>query len=47
LASILTALEILSGIRHLMHNSALLIARIVHYLHIPALLDIHGEQEKH
>jgi hypothetical protein len=42
LASFLTALGILSGIRHLLHNSALLIARIVRYFHIPALLDIHG-----
>jgi hypothetical protein len=33
---------ILSGIRHLLQNSALLIARIVRYFHIPALLDIHG-----
>jgi hypothetical protein len=37
-----TALEILSGIRHLLHNSALLIAQIVRYFHIPALLDIDG-----
>jgi hypothetical protein len=36
------ALEFLSGIRHLLYNSALLIARIVLYFHIPALLDIHG-----
>jgi hypothetical protein len=43
LASFLTALENLSGIRHLLHNSALHIARIVRYFHIPALLDIHGE----
>jgi hypothetical protein len=35
--------EILYGIRHLLHNSALLIARIVRYFHIPALLDVHGE----
>jgi hypothetical protein len=42
LASLLTALEILSGIRHLLHNSALLIARIVRYFHVPTLLDMHG-----
>jgi hypothetical protein len=42
LASLLTALEILSSIRHLLHNSALLFARIVRYFHIPALMDIHS-----
>jgi hypothetical protein len=36
LAIFLTALEILSGIRHLLHNSVLLIAQIVCYFHIPA-----------
>jgi hypothetical protein len=45
LASFLAALDILSGIRHLLHNSALLIARIVRYFHIPASLDIHGEND--
>jgi hypothetical protein len=45
-ASLLTALEFLSGIRHLLHISALLIARIVRYIHIPALLDIHGVKTK-
>jgi hypothetical protein len=40
LASFLIALEMLSGIRHL-QNSALLIARIVRYFHVPTSLDIH------
>jgi hypothetical protein len=35
--------EILAGIRHLLHNSAFLIARIVRYFHNPALLDIQGD----
>jgi hypothetical protein len=34
--------EILSGSRHLLHNSAFLITRIVRYFQFPALLDIHG-----
>jgi hypothetical protein len=41
LGSLLNALQILSDIRHLLHNSALLIARIVRHFHIPPLLDIH------
>jgi hypothetical protein len=41
LASLLTALEILSGMRHLLLISALLMARIVRYFQCPALLDIH------
>jgi hypothetical protein len=42
LASLPTALEILSGSRHLLHNYAFLIARIMRYFRILALLDIHG-----
>jgi hypothetical protein len=46
LASLLTAFEILSDIRHLLHNSALPFALIVRYFHIFALLDIHGVEIK-